>query len=260
MNNIEAIGPLFTVLITAITGLGIGSFLNVVVFRVRSEESLTGRSHCPHCQKNLSWYELIPVISYLALRGKCRQCSATISAQYPLVEFVTAVCFGLLAIWFYSDIMRLVIYCIYTAFLIVIFVYDARYYLIPDWFTLPGISLGVIGSLLLGVSWWQIGLGLLIGAGMFLIQFVISRGKWIGGGDIRLGAMMGTMLAFPNVIAALFVAYMLGAVVAIPLLISGRKHRKDMLPFGTFLAVATFITLLTGDSIIHWYWYELLRV
>ncbi|MDP3970363.1 MAG: prepilin peptidase [bacterium] len=246
---------LFAVLMAALFGLGFGSFLNVFVLRTFSGETLTGRSHCVSCQKQIAWFDLIPVFSYLFLLGKCRYCKKGISAQYPIVEFCCATLLVIIAVWFYGEPIQMAIYMMYVFFLLAIFIYDLKYYLIPDILTLPGIVLAVIGSLILGFSWWNIFLGMLVGGGIFFAQYVFSKGRWIGGGDIRLGLLMGAMLGFPNIIVALFLAYLFGAAIAVPLVITRKKNRKDKLPFGTFLTFATFITILFGDKIMNWYLY-----
>lgn len=240
-------------------GLGIGSFLNVVILRTHSEDTLMGRSACMHCQHQLAWYMLLPVVSYVALGGKCYYCHKPISAQYPLVEASTAAIFFILANMYWADPVRLVFYCLYSSILVVIFVFDLKYYLIPDRFTIPGIVVAIIGSIILGLTWWQIGLGIVIGGGLFLLQYALSRGKWIGGGDIRLGAVMGAMLGWPYIMVALFIAYVGGAIIAVGLMLTGSKKFSDKLPFGTFLSVATIITLMAGEIILHWYVHDILH-
>ncbi len=250
---------LFIICTATLLGLGIGSFINVVIFRVKSKEALTGRSHCVACDHQLPWYELIPVFSYLFLQGKCSQCKQDISVQYPVVEMSTAALFGIITVWYLTNPIVAIIYLIYTVFLIIIFVYDLKYYLILDVFTIPGIVLAIIGGVFLGLNWLSIALGMIIGGGFFFLQFVISKGKWIGGGDIRLGALMGAMLGWPNILVALFIAYLIGAVIAIGMMLQRKKGMKDTLPFGVFLTLATFITFLFGSDIVNWYLYEILK-
>lgn len=250
---------LFGIAIAALFGLGIGSFLNVVVLRLKKSETLLGRSHCPKCQHQLPWHELIPVLSYLMLRGQCSRCSKKISFQYPLVELITASMFVMLSIWFWNEPLQLGIYTVYTTILLTIFIYDLKYYLILDIFTIPGIVLAFIGGLLLDISVLNLFIGMAVGGGLFLVQYVISRGKWIGGGDIRLGVLMGLMLGWPTILVGLFVAYVIGALVAVGLMLGGKKNMKDALPFGTFLSAATVFSFIFGHDIIHWYLYELLK-
>ena len=141
-----------------------------------------------------------------------------------------------------------------VGFLIVIFVYDLRYYLVLDSVVLPAVVIAFIINLFLGFSWWNLLLGMLVGGGFFLLQFVVSKGKWIGGGDIRVGLLMGALLGWPHLLTALFVAYMLGAVISVILLIADKKNWSDKVPFGTFLSVATFLVMLYGDQLVSWYW------
>ncbi|MFA5995108.1 MAG: prepilin peptidase [Patescibacteria group bacterium] len=252
--------PIVIIIITVLAGLGIGSFLNVVILRTNSKESWLGRSHCPACLTTLSWYELFPVASYIGIRGRCLHCKAGIAWQYPVVESVTAIIFGILGAWFWAEPLKLTIYAVYSALLIVLFVYDLKYYLLPDRFTLPGIMIAIIGGLLLGMNPINIMLGIITGAGFFLMQFLISRGKWVGGGDVRFGALMGAMVGWPNITVTLLLAYALGTVVAVPLLIWRRKTMQDRLPFGTFLSVATWLGLLYGTPLVYWYMHNVLYV
>lgn len=248
------------IVIAALLGLGIGSFFNVVIFRLPEAESIQGRSHCSNCKHQLRWYELVPVASYMMLAGKCSYCKKPITLQYPIVELVVATLFVLITQWFWPNPYEVIIYTFYTALLILIFIYDLKYYLIPDAFTLPGIVLAIIGALILGISPLNIIIGMTIGGGVFLLQYVLSKGRWIGGGDIRLGFLLGAMLGWPNILVALFVAYLVGAVVAVGLMFRGKKTMKDMLPFGTFLSAAAIFSFLWGDGIIQWYFYDLLNL
>lgn len=242
----------------AALGLGIGSFLNVAVLRLNAEETILGRSHCMHCKKTLPWFTLVPVLSYIGLGGKCYFCRQPIAAYYALVEASTAALFFTLTLFYSGDPVRLALYLIITALCVAIFLSDYLFFTIPDAFTLPGIVLAAVGQLVLGTPWWQWLLGLAIGSGVFGLQYAVSHGRWVGSGDIRFGAMMGAVLAWPNILVGLFLAYVLGAVVALPLLLRRSKKMNDAMPFGTFLAVATISTLLFGDAIVHWYVYDLL--
>ncbi|MBI4262114.1 prepilin peptidase [Candidatus Uhrbacteria bacterium] len=259
-----------------IFGLGVGSFLNVVILRLPEQRSIArGRSQCPACGRILAWYELIPLASFFALRARCKSCKAPISWQYPIVEFVTGVLF--VVTWYvhaYSGmtssqfpisnfqfpnfyfITQLLSYLFYISVLLVIFVQDFRWGVILDRVTVPAIVLTLVFQLLLSptiVPLTTLGLGMLIGGGFFALQYVLSRGRWIGGGDIRLGALMGAMLGWQLVIVALMLAYVGGAVIALPLLIFRIKHLGDALPFGIFLVPATIITLFYGEAIMRWY-------
>lgn len=255
-----------------ILGALIGSFLNCLIWRLYKREGLWNRSYCPHCRHQIAWYDNIPVLSFLFLRGRCRYCHIKISWQYPLVELSTAILF-LISFWINyhsltiipaNDILgfivhnsRFIIQTLRDFFLIavmtLIFIYDLRWYLILDRVTLPACALAFITNLILGYDWKYLLLAGVIGAGFFLIQFLISRGKWMGGGDIRLGLLMGLALGWPNILAAIFLAYILGSLVGIFLLWLNKKKMGSQVPLGTFLSVATIVVLFWGDLIVSWY-------
>lgn len=251
--------PLVEYTLAALLGLGLGSFINVVVLRLRAQKAITGRSACPHCHQQLAWYWLVPVLSYLWLGGRCYYCRASISVQYPLVETVTAALFVIYTVWFIYEPWQLAMNLIVLVFIIIIFIYDCKYYEIPDSVSLPGLAIAAIGNLILGMEWWRLTLGVAVGAGVFVLQYAVSRGRWIGGGDIRLGALLGAYLGWPHIIVGLFLAYLLGAAIAVGLLLGGKKRFGDKLPFGTVLTVAAVITSLVGQDILQWYLYDALK-
>jgi len=248
--------------IFTIFSLSIGSFLNALIHRLHSGESMLDRSQCPKCQRPIAWYDNIPVLSYVFLLGKCRHCQKPISIQYPLVEIITAVLF---AYAFYNNFQffsnaitsKFLLLTLRDLFLIsvliIVFVYDLRWYLILDIVTLPAIVMILILNLLLGMNWQNILISGIIGLGFFLLQFVVSRGKWIGGGDLRLGLLMGVSLGFPNIIIALMIAYVVGAIFGLGLIALGKKKMSSEVPFGTFLSLATIVTLFWGENILNWY-------
>ena len=240
-------------------GLIIGSFLNALIYRLSVADSVfRGRSYCPDCKHVLASRDLVPVVSYIALRSRCRYCKKKISIQYPAVELATAISFLLIYLRFIGGgsqhaLLMIGAYMLYTCFLIVIFVYDLRYYLILDVVTLPAIVIGFALNMLLGVSWVSMLMGAIVAGGFFALQFFFSRGKWIGGGDIRLGALMGVLTPWPYILVALFIAYLSGSIIGMGLMMSRMKHLESKLPFGTFLTVATFITMLWGPQLLQWY-------
>ncbi len=252
-----------------ILGLFVGSFLNVVVYRLHREESFVkGFSKCLFCGHRLYPKDLVPLFSFLFLKGKCRYCRHKIAKQYFLMELATAIGFTLIAWHFWQSAdsqvilasfngllaLKLWTWALFFSWLLIIFVYDLKYYLILDQVTLPAVIIAFILNLFLGFSWASLLLGAVVGGGFFFLQFIVSKGKWIGGGDIRLGLLMGMILGWPHVLVALFLAYLLGSVFAVGLLLAGKKHWGDKLPFGTFLSLATFVVLLYGDILISWYW------
>ena len=244
-----------------VLGLIIGSFLNVVILRLKAgEQFVKGCSKCPYCQHCLGFWDLIPLLSFIFLKAKCRYCQARISWQYPLVELSTAVLF-VIGYHHYLNLTlnpvllwpQYLVYLVFTCFLIIIFVYDFKYYLILDKVSLTAFILAILFNILLGKPWQNLLLAALAIGGFFLFQFFISKGAWIGGGDIRLGLVMGAMLGWPQVLAALFLAYILGALEGLVLLMAKIKSWKSQLPFGTFLAPATLVVYLWGDGLISWY-------
>lgn len=250
-------------------GLIIGSFLNCLIWRIYTKKTIQGRSICPKCQKQISWHDNIPVLSFLLLKAKCRHCKKPISWQYPLIELVAGILFALA---FYKNFQLLIFNDQFSinaliflfrdwfliSVLIVIFVYDLRWYLIPDIVTLPACAIILIFNLALDFEWQNLALAGIIGGGFFLIQFMASRGRWIGGGDIRLGLLMGLALGWPNILVALFLAYILGSIIGVGLILAGKKKMGSEVPFGVFLTFATLIALFWGNEIIAWYWSLLL--
>lgn len=246
-----------------IWGLLVGSFLNVIICRLGTKDSIIwGRSHCPNCENKLSVGELIPVFSYLIQRGKCKHCQKKISIQYLLVEVATAIIFviifwntqsqiGILSDW--KIILTIIRDWIFASFLIVIFVYDLKKQLILDRVTIPAMILALVINLILGMNLLSLVVGALIAFGFFFLQFVVSGGKWIGGGDLRLGALMGLMLGWPATLVALFLSYIIGAVFSIGLIAVKRKKLDSQIAFGTFLSIGTIVALLWGNQIIDWY-------
>ena len=252
-------------------GLIIGSFLNCLIWRLHSKESIWGRSYCPKCRKQIAWYDNIPVLSYLILSGKCRKCHKIISWQYPVVELITGVLFMLavisnlkLEIWnsyfFLEQITnyKLLISIIKDWFLIavmvIIFIYDLRWYLILDKITLPAAAIFLILNLILGISWLTLLISAIIGSSFFLLQFVISRGKWIGGGDIRLGLLMGFALGrIDLLILAIMLAYFIGSIIGLSLIFAGKKQWGSKVPLGVFLSSSTVLVIFWGQEILNWY-------
>jgi len=240
-----------------IFGLIIGSFLNCLIWRMYKEETMGGRSYCPHCRQIITWYDNIPLLSFLLLRGRCRQCRIKISWQYPLVEFFTALLF-LITFQTLKDNNQLFLVLGHDWFLIItliiVFVYDLRWQLIP--MNIIWVMSGVIFvfNLFLGVPWWLLLLFAAIGAVFFLVQYLLTKKKGIGEGDIWLGLFLG--LAFPNasqLLLIMFLAYCVGAIVSLVLMSLKKKGLKSVIALGPFLALGAIITLIWGSSIINWY-------
>lgn len=248
-----------------IFGTIIGSFLNVVILRLKKNKSiLKDRSHCPECKKNLNWYELIPIISFLIQLGKCRKCHKKISWQYPLVEFFTGSLFLLALIYqapFYgvSSIVFFIFLLIISCFLIILFVYDLRFYLVPDIIIFPAIILTFIFDIYL---WLNAGtfsvftssiFAAIIAGGFFLVLVLISKEKWMGKGDIFIGILIGLILGLPQIFVALFLAFWIGAIFSIILMAIKKKNLKSKIPFGPFLVLATIISIFWGQFLLSLY-------
>ena len=235
-------------------GLVIGSFLNVVIARVPERRSLwMPGSTCPGCGNAIAWHDNIPLVSFLVLRGRCRACAAPIPWRYPLVEATTAALFVVAWLVFGDDLRQFVVAVVFLAALVAITVIDLRHQIIPDVITLPGIVAGLVASVATDrISWVQSVVGVLVGGGLFVAVIVLSRGG-MGGGDLKLGAMLGAFLGWQALLVALFVAVMLGGLSAVALLASRRLARKDAIPFGPFLALGGAVALFWGDAILAWY-------
>ncbi len=261
------------VIVVFLLGLCVGSFLNCVIYRLWHKESfLKGRSYCPKCKQVLSWYDLIPVLSFLLLRGKCRYCQKKISWQYPLVEISTGLIFflilnfqflifnefepfgGSVTAIFNFQTLNLFYYLLIACFLIVIFVYDLKHYIIPDKIIFPAIGIAFLYQLIF--NWVILGtyLGAAFGAAAFFLFIVlVSQGKWMGLGDVKLVFLIGLLLGFPNILVALFLAFFIGAIIGIGLIIFGKKKLKSEVPFGPFLVGGTFVAMFFSQNLINWY-------
>lgn len=237
----------------------VGSFLNVVILRLDDLKTVIALpSHCPRCRKNLKLYELIPLLSYLVLFGRCRGCKEKISVQYPLVEAGAALIFVLL-FWKFGFSLPFYLFVFLSCILIVIFVYDLIHSLIADW--LVWLAIGVwlvylIVNYLLNLQLSTLGFSLLGGLalGGFLGFLVLaSKEQWMGSGDIKLGFLLGALVGWPQVLVLTFLAFILGSVVGLGLIFSRKKKMKDQVPFAPFLITALWITLFWGKDLISWY-------
>lgn len=277
-----------------IFGLIIGSFLNVVIFRLENGEKMVNdRSKCLHCKHFLIWSDLIPVLSFIFLKRKCRYCGKNISWQYPLVELGTGILFvlvmnhelgimnheylisnifaqgaiaclggGLVSGW---QFLTLLFWLYIISVLIAIFVYDLKHYIIPDKVIYPAIvvafvykifeilkfnHLDLIGNL---ITIFNPFIAAILAGAFFYAIIVITRGKGMGGGDVKLGFLMGLILGWPLVLLSLFLSFIIGSVVGIFLIFLGNKKMKSVIPFGPFLVLGTFIVLFWGERIVGWY-------
>lgn len=242
-----------TLLLAGLLGTVIGSFLNVVIARLpRAESFVAPGSRCPSCTAPIRWYDNVPLLSFLALRGRCRACGASIAWRYPLVEATTAVFFVLAACTRRSP-GELATAWTLLAVLVAVTAIDLEHQIIPDRITLPGIAVGFVTSFLgTRVSWLDSLLGIFTGGGILLAVIVLSGGG-MGGGDMKLGAMIGAFLGYKLALLALLMAVILGGAVALGLLFTGVRGRKDPIPFGPFLAGASAVAMLWGEAFLSWY-------
>jgi leader peptidase (prepilin peptidase)/N-methyltransferase len=250
------------ILIITILGLIIGSFLNVIILRFDDFQSiLVGRSHCPNCKRKLPWYELVPVLSYIGLMGKCRDCKKTISVQYPLVELGTAAVFALIYANFGFSLNSLFLILI-SCILIVIFVYDILHQKIDDtlvviaaalWITF--LLIGLINNYpIIQLSVYLSSLyGLLIFGGFLALLVIVSKETWMGAGDIGLGALLGLIVGWPLALLNCFGAFFIGAIVGLVFMALKMKKMQSKLPFAPFMILAFWITLFWGEKIVNWY-------
>jgi len=245
----------------------VGSFLNCVIYRIETKQSfLRGRSFCPVCKHKLNFFDLIPFFSFLFLKGKCRYCKTKISSQYPLVEIATGLIFLSVVSYHLSLITPKlltasgIIYQLTVAcFLIIIFVYDLKHFIIPDKVVFPAIAIALIYNVYamlvnnnVSIVFNSV-LAAIVAASFFLLIVLVSKGKWMGIGDIKLAFLMGLFLGFPNILVALFLSFLIGAIIGVGLILLKNKKFKSEIPFGPFLVTGTFLALFWGEKIINWY-------
>jgi leader peptidase (prepilin peptidase)/N-methyltransferase len=237
-----------------VLGAVIGSCLNVVIVRLpRGQSLIRPASHCVRCGKPIHWFDNIPLLSFCWLRGRCRRCGTRIGWRYPAVEATTAFLFALAACRFGWGLELLGAWVL-LAVLVAIAAIDLEHQIIPDLVSLPAIAAGVVLSVVTpSRSWIDAALGIAVGGGIPLAVIVLSRGG-MGGGDMRLGALIGAFLGWKLAVLALFLAVVVGGVAATALLIAGARRRKDRIPFGPFLAGSAVLSLFWGDAVIRWYW------
>lgn len=236
-----------------VLGLLLGSFLNAVIYRLKSGQSIfETHSRCPRCKHELAFLDLIPVVSFFMLGGRCRYCGKKISLQYPLVEIVTGFAFAIIYLQLSVINYQLWFELVFVCFLIVIFVYDLKHYLILDKVVFPAAALALFFQAAQGRVLDALMGGLLL-AGFFWLLYAVSRGRWIGAGDIKLGLFLGFLVPFPQTLVLFFVAYLSGAALSAVLLLMKSKTMASRLPFGTFLTFAAFIAMIWGEELVNWY-------
>lgn len=247
----------FALVLAAILGLAVGSFLNVCIYRIPKNQSLLfPGSRCGGCGRPLRWFDNIPVASYVALRARCGQCGASISIRYPIVELITAVLFVLVVAVTPPGVL-LASRLLLTSILIVLFAIDLELQILPNVITLPGLAVGLAFSAFAPPGLRDALLGAALGAGV--LYGIAAAYSWVRGeeglgmGDVKMLALIGAFLGWRAVLLTLLMSSFSGALVGIMVIASQRGGLQYALPFGTFLAVGAFIAMLVGEPILHWY-------
>lgn len=241
--------------VAGVLGLVLGSFLNVCILRWPRDESVVRPpSRCPGCGSGIAWYDNIPVGSWVLLRGKCRKCGERISIQYPLVELATGLLWAWMA-WRHGVTLEALRGAAFGTILLGIAMADGKFYLIPDEFTLGGLAIGLAFSLAGGLpSLGQAVLGAAVGFGLLWLVGILGtlafKEEAMGGGDIKMMAMVGAFVGWPGVLLTIFLGALLGSVIFVPLTLAGRKKH---VPFGVFLALGAAAAWVAGPSLLAWY-------
>jgi leader peptidase (prepilin peptidase)/N-methyltransferase len=241
----------------AVLGLAFGSFLNVCIHRIPRGQSLSHPpSQCPACGYKLRWFDNIPLVSYIAIGGRCRKCRARISPRYPLVEVATAALFVIYGMAF-GFTPLLVVRLIFACAMIVLFAIDLEHHLLPDVITLPGIVVGLVAALMLPPGIVDALIGAVAGGGVLWLvgemYYRYSGHEGMGGGDVKMLAMIGAFLGWKLVLLTVVLSSFLGSLIGVLVIASRRGGLKYALPYGTFLALGALAASLVGDRIVAWY-------
>ena len=262
----------FLALMAGLFGALFGSFLNVCVYRLpRNESVVRPRSRCPKCGNLVAWYDNIPVVSWLVLRARCRHCGNPISIQYPLVELAVALAWGL-SFWFLGFGWMALTWALFITLLLGILLTDAQQFIIPDELSLGGLVIGLLLSLVNGIRLWPALLGAVVGYGLLWLvkaagDLALKKG-WIGGeeiretlgegeeitamggGDLKMMAMVGAFLGWRGVLMTIFLGALVGSLIYLPFMF---REKKPLVPFGIYLALGAFTTLVAGPRLAAWY-------
>jgi leader peptidase (prepilin peptidase)/N-methyltransferase len=244
-------------ILLGLLGLAVGSFLNVCIYRLPRHESLNWpASHCTSCRRPLAWYENVPLVSWLVLRGRCRTCGEAISVMYPAVEAITGAVF-VAGYAIYGLTPLLAVRLLFACAMIVLFAIDLRHYILPNVITLPGIAAGFVFSFFLPPGWLASLIGLLAGGGLlFAIAEAYYRLRGVEGlgmGDVKMLAMIGAFLGWKLMLVTLVLASFAGSLLGVGMMLMGRGGMKAALPFGTFLAVGALAAAVVGEPLLTWY-------
>jgi leader peptidase (prepilin peptidase) / N-methyltransferase len=256
--NLKRRGPMpdpFTAVLTFVFGAMVGSFLNVVILRLPEEDRsiIFPASHCPRCDQPIRWYDNIPIVSFILLRRRCRHCRQPISFQYPLVELSMALLSAALFLQFGAGTIYAIYFPFLAGLLAIIFI-DLRHQIIPDVISLPGIVLGFLLAFVNPlVSWQEAGLGLLLGGGSLYAvaagYYLLTRREGMGGGDIKLLAMIGAFLGWQSLPFVIFSSSLTGTIAGIGAMIKQRRGGQTVIPYGPFLALGAILYLFFRENI-----------
>jgi leader peptidase (prepilin peptidase)/N-methyltransferase len=231
--------------------------MNVCIYRLpRGLSPVRPRSGCPNCGHMLAWYENVPVVSYLVLRGRCRKCRVAISPMYPIIEAVTGAVFLAGYLW-YGPGALLIVRLAFAWAMIALFVIDYQHQILPNVITIPGIVLGILANVLAGPGWIASIIGAAVGAGTLYaiaeIYYRVRHEEGLGMGDVKMLGMIGAFLGWKLVLLTLVISSFLGSIVGVFVLVSRKESLKYAMPFGTFLAVGALVASVVGDAILDWY-------
>jgi leader peptidase (prepilin peptidase)/N-methyltransferase len=247
----------FEAVYVTLLGLMLGSFMNVCIYRLpRGLSPVRPRSGCPKCGHMIAWYENVPVVSYLVLRGRCRKCRAPISPMYPIVEFITGAVF-LAGYLYYGPSALLIVRLAFAWAMIALFVIDYQHQILPNVITVPGIVIGLLANFLAGPGWVASIIGAAVGAGSLYaiaeIYYRVRHEEGLGMGDVKMLGMIGAFLGWKLVLLTLVISSFLGSIIGVFVVVSRKESLKYAMPFGTFLAVGALVASVVGDAILDWY-------
>lgn len=241
--------PYVLFVFSGLLGLVIGSFLNVAIYRLPRHESLVRPgSHCPRCGAGIRWYDNIPLVGWLVLRGRCRTCRAAISLRYPLVEAITAIAF-VLAMWRFGLSWQLLVAWAFIAALVVVAFVDYDHMIIPNRIVLPGAVLGLIASVALHPQRWWVYVAGSLGAALFMFALALLWPGGMGPGDVKMALFMGAVLG-ANVLVAMFAAFLFGSLAGMYMVLVQKRSRKARIPFGPYLALGAVLAVFLGETIL----------
>jgi len=254
---IDELPPVVLLVFAAAFGGIVGSFLNVCIYRLPLGKSVVWpASGCPRCGRALAWYENIPVLSYLVLRGRCRTCHVWISLQYPIVEALTAAMFAL-GVWYYGPTPLLASRLVFGCALIALFAIDLEHQLLPNAITLPGIVVGFGFSVVTDPGWIASLIGIVVGGGVLYgvaeVYYRVRHEEGLGMGDVKMLSMIGAFVGWKLTLVALMMASLSGSLIGVAMIATRRGGMKHALPFGTFLALGAAAAATVGPAVLAWY-------